>query len=84
MLFWKMAIIFAVIKAIDMFVLTPIIFGNSMQVHPVEIFIVILVAGYLGGITGMIFAVPAYSMIRIVVKEFFGNYYSEIKNNELS
>jgi predicted PurR-regulated permease PerM len=76
MLFWKMAIIFAVIKAIDMFVLTPIIFGKSMQVHPVEIFIVILVAGYLGGITGMIFAVPAYSMIRIVVKEFFGNYYS--------
>ena len=77
MLFWKMAIIFAVIKAIDMFVLTPIIFGKSMQVHPVEIFIVILVAGYLGGITGMIFAVPAYSMIRIVVKEFFGNYYSD-------
>jgi len=77
LLFWKMAIIFAVIKAIDMFVLTPIIFGKSMQVHPVEIFIVILVAGYLGGITGMIFAVPAYSMIRIVIKEFFGNYYSD-------
>jgi predicted PurR-regulated permease PerM len=45
-------------------------------VHPVEIFIVILLAGYLGGMTGMIFAVPAYSMIRIIVKEFFGNYYS--------
>jgi predicted PurR-regulated permease PerM len=77
LLFWKMTIIFAVIKAIDMFVLSPIIFGKSVQVHPVEIFIVILVAGYLGGITGMIFAVPAYSMIRIIVKEFFGNYYSD-------
>jgi len=76
-LFWKMAIIFAVIKGIDTFVLSPVIFGKSIKVHPVEIFIVILLAGYVGGITGMIFAVPAYSMIRIVVKEFFGGYYSD-------
>jgi len=41
----------------------------------IEIFIVILVAGYVGGILGMIFAVPAYSLVRIVVKEFFGKYY---------
>jgi len=75
LLFLKMIIIFAVLKAIDTFVLTPIIFGKSIQVHPVEIFIVILLAGYLGGIIGMIFAVPAYSMIRIIVKEFFGEYY---------
>jgi predicted PurR-regulated permease PerM len=75
LLFWKMTIIFGVIKAIDTFVLTPIIFGKSIQVHPVEIFLVILLAGYVGGIMGMILAVPAYSMIRIVVKEFFGGYY---------
>jgi predicted PurR-regulated permease PerM len=82
MLFWKMAIIFAIVKALENFLLQPIIFGKSIQVHPVEIFIVILLAGYLGGITGMIFAVPAYSMIRIVVKEFFGNYYSEKESIE--
>jgi len=80
LLFWKMAIIFAVLKAIDTFVLTPVIFGKSIQVHPVEIFIVILLAGYLGGITAMIFAVPAYSMIRIIIKEFFGNYYLDKEN----
>jgi len=77
LLFWKMAIIFAVLKAIDAFVLTPVIFGKSMQVHPIEIFIIILLAGYLGGITAMIFAVPAYSMIRIIIKEFFGSYYAD-------
>jgi len=53
-----------------------------MKIHPIEIFIVILLAGYLGGITGMIFAVPAYSMIRIIVKEFFGNYYSGEENRD--
>jgi predicted PurR-regulated permease PerM len=72
-----LTIIFAVLKAIDTFVLTPVIFGKSMKIHPVEIFIVILLAGYLGGILGMIFAVPAYSMIRIIVKEFFGSYYTQ-------
>jgi len=77
MLFWKMTIIFAVIKGIDTFALTPVIFGKSIRVHPVEIFIVILLAGYVGGITGMIFAVPAYSMIRIIVKEFFGSSYAD-------
>jgi predicted PurR-regulated permease PerM len=75
LLFWKTAIIFAVFKAIDTFLLTPVIFGKVVQVHPIEIFIVILLAGYIGGILGMIFAVPAYSMLRIVVKEFFGSYY---------
>jgi len=84
LLFWKMAIIFAVLKAIDAFVLTPVIFGKSMKVHPIEIFIIILLAGYLGGVTAMIFAVPAYSMIRIVVKEFFGSYYSEKENIEFT
>jgi len=78
-LFWKLSIIFLVVKALDIFIITPIIFGKSMKVHPIEIFIVILLAGYLGGVTAMIFAVPAYSMIRIVVKEFFGSYYSEIQ-----
>jgi predicted PurR-regulated permease PerM len=74
-LFWKMTIIFVSAKAIDNFILQPIIFSKSVQAHPVEIFIVILAAGYVGGITGMIIAVPAYSLIRIIVKEFFGTYY---------
>ena len=80
MLFVKISIIFGVIKGLDIFLITPVIFGKSMKIHPVEIFIIILLAGYVGGITGMIFAVPAYSMIRIVIKEFFGNYYSDTEN----
>jgi predicted PurR-regulated permease PerM len=35
-----------------------------------EIFIVIIVAGSLGGPIGMIFAIPVYTIFRIVVKEF--------------
>jgi len=71
----KVMIAFGVANLIDGFVLQPIIYGKSVKAHPVEIFVVILIAAQIGGIFGMIFAVPAYTLLRIVVKEFFGHYY---------
>lgn len=62
-------------KLIDDFVLQPYIYGKRTHTHPLEIFIVILMAGYVGGVFAMIFAVPAYTLIRIVTKEFFGAYF---------
>lgn len=70
---------FLVVKLIDDFVLQPLIYGKSVSAHPLEIFIVILVAGKVGGIWGMMFAVPAYTLVRIIVKEFFGHYFIEIE-----
>ncbi len=71
----KVVCIFIATKMIDDFVLQPTIYGKRTQTHPLEIFIVILMAGYIGGVFAMIFAVPAYTIIRIVVKEFFGAYF---------
>lgn len=71
---------FLSVKMLDDFVLQPIIYGKSVQAHPIEIFIVILAAAQIGGILGMVFAVPAYSLLRIVIKEFFGQYFV---NNEI-
>lgn len=73
---------FFVAKLIDDFILQPIIYGKSVQEHPMVIFIVILAAAKLGGIAGMIFAVPLYTLLRIVVKEFFGQYYSNENYND--
>lgn len=64
-------------KLIDDTVLQPIIYGKSVQAHPLEIFIVILMAAHVGGVLGLILAVPAYSFLRIIVKELFGAYYTE-------
>lgn len=71
----KVLFTFGVANLIDNFVLQPIIYGKSVKAHPVEIFVVILMAGHVGGVFGMIFAVPAYTLLRIIVKEFFGHYY---------
>ncbi|MDA8685507.1 AI-2E family transporter [Robiginitalea sp.] len=48
----------------------PIIFSNSVKSHPLEIFLVILCAGLLFGITGLIVAVPGYTAIKVILKEF--------------
>lgn len=56
---------------IDNNISTPLIFSSSTNSHPLEIFIVILTSGFVFGILGMIVAVPAYTSIKVVAKEFW-------------
>jgi predicted PurR-regulated permease PerM len=62
--------VFFVSNLIDNVVLQPLIYSNSVKAHPVEIFLVILIAGSIAGITGMILAVPTYTILRVIAKEF--------------
>ncbi len=68
-----MALVFAVTQLTDNFVFQPVIFSNSVNAHPLEIFILLLVAGSIGGVLGMILAIPLYTIIRVFAKEFFNN-----------
>ncbi|WP_421753182.1 AI-2E family transporter [Croceimicrobium sp.] len=63
--------IFAVVQLIDNFVTQPIVFSTSIRAHPLEIFLVISFAASIAGISGMIVAVPVYSVIRLLAAEFF-------------
>ena len=69
-----MAVVFLSVQMIDNFLFQPLIFSNSVNAHPLEIFIVILMAGSIGGVTGMIVAIPAYTILRVFAKEFFNNF----------
>ena len=64
-------IAFFVVQLIDNNVSQPLIFSKSTKSHPVEIFLVILIAGFISGIVGMIVAVPLYTIIKVIGKEFF-------------
>ncbi len=66
--------IFAGVKLIDDFLLQPIIYSKSVKAKPLEIFLVILMAGKIGGIIGMILAIPVYTFLRIIAKEFFNKW----------
>ncbi|MTG97614.1 MULTISPECIES: AI-2E family transporter [Myroides] len=64
---------FLFIQLIDNVVNQPLIFSNSVKSHPLEIFIVILASGMFSGIFGMIAAVPIYTCIKVIAKEFLPN-----------
>ncbi len=61
-------------QGLDNFVLQPVLYSNRVKAHPLEIFIVILIAGNLAGVVGMLLAIPSYTVIRVFAKEFFYNF----------
>ena len=61
----------SLVQVIDNNFSSPLIFSKSTNSHPLEIFLVILIAGILFGITGMIIAVPFYTSLKVIGKEFF-------------
>jgi len=63
--------IFGFVQLVDNFFTQPLVFSTSIRAHPLEIFLVISFAASLAGISGMIVAVPMYSVIRLLAAEFF-------------
>ncbi|OOV26509.1 AI-2E family transporter [Flavobacterium sp. LM5] len=62
---------FWIVQIIDNNLSQPIIFSKSVSSHPLEIFLVILIAGFLFGILGMVIAVPLYTILKVIGKVFF-------------
>lgn len=58
-------------QLIDNFVYQPIIYSTSIKSTPLEIFIVLLVAGHAGGTMGLLMGIPAYTVVRVIAARFF-------------
>lgn len=58
-------------QLIDNMVLQPVIYSTSIKASPLEIFIVLLMAGNIGGTVGLIVGVPAYTVVRVIAARFF-------------
>ena len=63
--------IMLVTQFIDNIIYQPIIYSASIKAHPLEIFIVLLIAGHIGGTVGMLVAMPAYTVVRVIAIRFF-------------
>lgn len=72
---WAFALIILAImltaQLIDNFIYQPVIYSTSIKAHPLEIFIVLLMAGHIGGVVGMLVAIPVYTVIRVIAIRFF-------------
>ena len=64
---------FTIGQLVDNFFSQPFIFSSSVKSHPLEIFLIIIIGGLLFGITGMIIAVPGYTAIKVILKEFLAD-----------
>lgn len=63
-----------IIKGFDDFVVQPTLYSSRVKAHPLEIFLVILIAGSVAGILGMLLAIPSYTVLRVFGKEFFSQF----------
>lgn len=66
----KLGGVFLVTNFIDNNVLVPFIYSKSVKSHPLEIFFVIIIGGSLAGLLGMLVAIPVYTILRVIAREF--------------
>jgi len=67
----KLTGVFVAVNFIDNNILVPVIYSKSVKSHPLEIFLVIIIGGGLAGLLGMLLAVPVYTLLRVIAREFF-------------
>lgn len=67
----KLSGVFLAVNFIDNNILVPLIYSKSVKAHPLEIFFVIIMGGSLAGLLGMLLAIPVYTVLRVIAKEFF-------------
>jgi len=65
--------IFCFTQLVDNFLYQPVIYSTSIKAKPLEIFIVLLIVGHLGGPLAMIIAIPMYTVVRVIAFRFFGH-----------
>lgn len=67
----KLIIVWTVVQLIEGKFISPQIMGKTLRIHPITIIFVILTAGNLFGILGIILAVPGYAVLKVIFSHLF-------------
>ena len=67
-------IVVIVVQQIDGNVIYPNIIGKTLQIHPLTIILLLLAAGHIAGIAGMILCIPFYAVLKTIAEYFFDIY----------
>ena len=73
LMFWVVVVVM-VVQFIDSMIFQTIIYSHSVKAHALEVFFVILMAGGIAGIPGMILAIPVYTVLRVIAEEFLSEF----------
>ena len=66
-----LAVVYAVVQALDNFVLTPWIQGHSLNMSTVTILVIVFVGGAAGGVFGLLLCIPAAACVKIILEEVY-------------
>lgn len=82
----KVIIVFSIEQIIEGRVISPQILGSNLKMHPITIIFVLLTGGKLFGVVGVLFGIPGYAILKIIVVHIFQWYqsYSGLYENEES
>lgn len=74
---WKTVVIVLIttvfIQILEGSLLSPYVMGRSVQLHPVMIILILLVGAEIGGILGMVIAIPLVTIMRTIIKQLMSN-----------
>lgn len=68
---WSVIIVFAIEQTIETRVVSPLVVGNKMNMHPVTTIFVLLVSGGMFGLAGVIFGIPIFAILKIICSRIF-------------
>lgn len=74
MMLLQVLIVFVIEQTIEGRILSPLILGNSLKMHPVTILVILLTAGKMYGLTGLILGIPGYAVIKVFTTHLFAWY----------
>jgi predicted PurR-regulated permease PerM len=61
-------VVFAIAQVIEDYVLTPRIIGDKLELHPMLVFIALIIAGDLFGLLGLVLAIPVMAVIKVLIR----------------
>ncbi len=68
---WRALLVMIIVQQIESLLISPRIMGKKFASHPVAIILVILAAGQLAGFVGVLLAIPAYAVLRVVLSHSY-------------
>lgn len=72
LMFVKVILVLVIEQTIEGRIVSPQILGNSMKIHPVTILLILVGAGHIFGLVGVILGVPGYAVIKVIISEIYG------------
>ena len=70
----KLAVVWTIVQLVDGKFISPQIMGKSLSIHPITIIFVLLTAGSLFGVAGVILGIPGYALLKVLITHLFKLY----------